>query len=284
MEYPIDQGFVEVSPCIKLHYEMYGQKDGQPLVVVNDFFSSKHIWVRYFASVLSRYKLVVYDLRNQGSYNRIQPLVNSMSVDEHVADLARLLAQLGLQQAVLAGISTSTLISKRFAVRYPGQLAALVLISPFFSPFGETRKKQLLTGWLHLLNTAGPDALFGQLYAQTLSCRMVLEGQDIAFLAQKSVFVNTNSFEQLRAFLTLALEHSDNAEELRKINVRTLLLAGEQDFLNAPSSIALLARLLPDPEVAIIDFCNHLPYFESKTLFDRALLKFINQPVPALCC
>ncbi|TGE15085.1 alpha/beta fold hydrolase [Hymenobacter elongatus] len=283
MRYPIEQGFVEISPGIELHYEVYGQKDGQPLVVVNDFFSSKHIWVRYFASALSRYKLVVYDLRNQGSYNKIQPLVNSMSVDEHVADLARLLARLGLQQPVLVGISTSTLISKRFAVCYPEQLAALVLVSPFFSPFGETRKKRLLTGWLHLLNTAGPDALFGQLYAQTLSCRTVLEGQDVAFLAQKSVFVNTSSPEQLRAFLTLALEHHDNAEELRKIKVRTLLVAGEQDFLNAPSSIALLARLLPDPEVAIIDFCNHMPYFESQTLFDKALLRFIGQPEPAAC-
>ncbi|MCB2376587.1 alpha/beta hydrolase [Hymenobacter sp. BT635] len=283
MRYPIEQGFVEVSPCIELHYEVYGQKDGPSLVVVNDFFSSKHIWVRYFAPVLSRYKLVVYDLRNQGSYNKIQPLVNSMRLDDHVADLAGLLARLGLEQPTLVGLSTSTLICKRFALLHPEQLAGLVLVSPFFSPFGEARKKLLLTGWLHTLNMAGPDALFEQLYAQTLSCRTVQEGQEVAFLAQKAMFVNTSSVEQLRAFLALAIGHTDNAEELRKITVRTLLLAGEQDFLNSPSSIGLLARLLPDAEVAIIDFCNHMPYFESKTLFEKALLRFIGTTEPVAC-
>ncbi|TGE21491.1 alpha/beta hydrolase [Hymenobacter aquaticus] len=283
MRYPIEQGFVEVSPCIELHYEVYGPKDGQPLVVVNDFFSSKHIWVRYFAPVLSRYRLVVYDLRNQGSYNKIQPLVNSMSLDDHVADLACLLDKLALAQPILVGISTSTLICKRFALLHPAALSALVLVAPFFSPFGETRKKLLLNGWLTALNTAGPDALFEQLYAQSLSCRTVQEGQDVAFLAQKAIFLNTNSPEQLRAFLTLAATHTDNAEELRKIKVRTLLVAGEQDFLNSPSSIALLARLLPDASVSIIDFCNHMPYFESKTMFEKVLLEFVTEPETVAC-
>lgn len=265
----LDNGMVRVALDIQLEYEVYGNPAGKPVIVVNDFFSAKRIWIRYLSGLLQQYKLVIYDLRYSGN----------ITIADHTADLHQIIETLQLEDPVIIGSSASTLICKEFAVKFPRMLSALVMISPFFSPFGNERKQLIVSTWIKVLEGAGPDVFYRLLFGQLLSCRVVNECRRISFLAQQTIFSSINPEARIAKILQLCLQHEERTEDLRKIRTPTLIIAGEQDFFNAPSSIRLLGKLIDDAKVDILDFCGHLPYFESNVLFEKKLLHFLQQTV-----
>jgi pimeloyl-ACP methyl ester carboxylesterase len=65
--------------------------------------------------------------------------------------------------------------------------------------------------------------------------------------------------------------------KLETLKVPTLLMSGAADLATPPSITRMIARHVPDNEVAIVAECGHSPYWERPDVFNHAVLEFIGQ-------
>ncbi len=259
---------------LELYYECYGNPLGAAIVIVNNFFIISPLWKNFTKELAKHHRIITFDLRNQGASSVVE---GEIKFDSLVEDIKSVLDQLQIDRAVLVGTSTSTLMCRDFAIRYPDRMQALIMVGPIFCPFGSRRRKFLTKSWLNSIKLGGIEAMFAHIFPLIYSDRTIETGGTPAFLALKERFIAINSAEQIEKFLEASLTTDDSGEKLTKIKCPTLLMTGEADFLNSKSSLKASAQLIPEAEFIQIDLCGHVPYFEANEKFELLIISFLEK-------
>jgi pimeloyl-ACP methyl ester carboxylesterase len=265
---------IKTNNNIELYYEQYGNSAGSTIVIVNNFFIISPLWKNFTKELAEHHQIITYDLRNQGASSIVD---QKIKFEDLVEDIKSVLDQLNINKAVLVGTSTSTLMCRDFAIKYPERMEALVMVGPIFCPFGSRRRKFLTKSWLTSIRLGGIEALFAHIFPLIYSDRTIETGGTPAFLALKQRFIAINSAEQIEKFLEASLTTEDGADKLTQIKCPTLLFSGESDFLNCKSSLHASAKLIPQGEFYQIDFCGHVPYFEANEKFETLIINFLKK-------
>ncbi|HEX2096945.1 MAG TPA: alpha/beta hydrolase [Solirubrobacterales bacterium] len=101
---------------------------GPPLLLVNGYAATAADWDPTLLDRLGdSFELICPDSRGMGGSDLGDPAL--LSVDALAADLERLLDEIGLEQAPVAGWSMGGFVAQRLAVRTPRRVEALVLLS-----------------------------------------------------------------------------------------------------------------------------------------------------------
>src|SRR5690348_4031829 len=90
----------------ELYYEDSGE--GPALTFINNFYIVSPIWQNFTGELAKQFRLVNYDLRNQGAST---PGPGEVSFRDHVEDLRVLLDQRGIDKTYVVATSISTLIA-----------------------------------------------------------------------------------------------------------------------------------------------------------------------------
>jgi pimeloyl-ACP methyl ester carboxylesterase len=98
---------------------------GIPIVLAHGFFMDGSMFEPQVAALCDRYRVITYDERGHGeAVDDPDPYTYWDLAD----DLAGLLDHLGLERAVIGGMSQGGFIALRFALRYPNRVLGLVLL------------------------------------------------------------------------------------------------------------------------------------------------------------
>lgn len=267
---PDTSGFAVSFDGRRIYYECRG--DGPPLVILNNFFMTAQHWELFTRRIRNAHTVVTYDLRHQGQSDRV---TGPIELADHVRDLEHLVNHLGLQRASLLGTCVSTLICRDYALKDPSRVSRLVLVGPIFSPFGSLYRIFLHRSLLASLRAGGPEALFDHYYPLLYTSRTIENNKTTGYLALKIRFVENNPEDQLRKHLTSTLNIEERPELLKQIEVPTLLLAGEDDFLTSRNELEMLCRLIPDSSYELIEMAGHNPYVEAPADFESRVLSFL---------
>ncbi len=108
----------------RLHYEDTGGA-GLPLVLSHGFLMDSDMFAPQVAELGRRHRVITWDQRGHG---RTEATSEPYSYWDSAADLAGLLDHLGVERAVVGGMSQGGFISLRFALLHPERTAGLVLI------------------------------------------------------------------------------------------------------------------------------------------------------------
>lgn len=262
------------SDNVELYYEVYGNPEGSTILIVNNFFIISPLWKNFTKELAKTHRIVTYDHRNQGASSIIE---GQIKFEELVDDILSVLDHLKIDKAVLIGTSTSTLICRDFAVKYPKRTEMLVMVGPIFCPFGSRRRKFLTKSWINSLRQGGIDAIFAHIFPLIYSDRTIETGGTAAFLALKERFSAINSAEQIEKFLLCSLTTEDDPVKLKEIKCPTLIFTGEADFINCSSSLKTSAELIERSELHELPLCGHVPYFENNEIFEDLILRFIKK-------
>jgi non-heme chloroperoxidase len=121
----------ENSAAIELYYEDHGL--GDPVVLVPGYLLDAHSWEKQEAALLAAgHRVIAYDRRGFGASSR--PSVG-YDYDTLAADLAALLDQLDLREAVLAGYCAGAGEVVRYLGTYgPARVRAAALLAPLLPP------------------------------------------------------------------------------------------------------------------------------------------------------
>jgi 3-oxoadipate enol-lactonase len=120
--------------------------DGTPVVLLHGLTASRR-YVVMGSSTLQRtgHRVVAYDARGHGSSSPA-PAPGAYSYGELGDDLVCVLDALGIERAVLAGVSMGAHTCLRLALEAPERVAGIVAITPGFDPV-EYAEPQRLARW-----------------------------------------------------------------------------------------------------------------------------------------
>ncbi len=257
---------------VQLYSEIRGR--GQVwLTLVNHLFLAAPAWRTLTSDIEKKYRILSYDLRNQGASTRLPGPVRWA---DHVEDLKELLDFHGVERTYLLGTSMSGMIVRDFALKYPERTAGLLMVSPAFSPYGAERRWSMTKAWLHVLEWGGVDGLFSLLYPLCFSNYSIQAGGTPMYLAFREVFLALHSKEQIAVNLAAAQSVDDEPEKLANLPCPVQLLVGDSDFIWSPSSIEEAARLMQTPHVVALPRAGHLPYMEQTEEFEREGVRFMD--------
>ncbi len=114
-------GFIDVEGA-RLRYQEAGT--GEPLVFLHGFSMDLRAWDDQFERFAGRFRTVRYDLRGFGGSS----LPRESAAYSHAEDLKVLLDGLGIERAVLIGLSLGGGTAVDFALAHPGMVRAMVLV------------------------------------------------------------------------------------------------------------------------------------------------------------
>jgi non-heme chloroperoxidase len=267
----------ENSAAIRIYYEDHGQ--GAPVVLVHGFLLDGHSWEKQEAALLAAgYRVITYDRRGFGASSR--PSVG-YDFDTLTADLAALLDQLDLREAVLAGFCTGTGEVTRYLGTYgPGRVRAAVLLAPLppFLPGAGDNAGGVDRGVVgEFLTQIGADRPAATKAFLDRSYNIdVLGGVQVSDQAwQNSFHVAIGaSAAAVSGCAAAALEDFDG--DLARIAVPVLIVQGGQDRIAPPEAAGCRLRgLLRGARHVVISDGPHAIIWTHADEVNQALLDFI---------
>jgi len=239
-----------------------------PVVLLHAFPLTAEMWARQKAALEGR-TVLVPDLPGFGSSPP-----GPASLDGFAEGVVRAMDAVGVDRAVVAGLSMGGYVALRLWDRWPERVAGLVLADTRAgadSPEAAARRDEQARrarreglAWLAesmLPNVLGPTTLQQQ-PGVVEHVRRMMEGANAEGVA--------------RALLAMR-DRPDSTELLRRIDVPVLAIVGEEDTLTPPSEARLIAESVPDGRLEVLPDAGHLSNLENPEAFQAALERFLGE-------
>ena len=185
------------------------------------------------------------------------------SVDSYVEWLRTYIHDSGYIDVILAGHSLGGAIGQLYALKYPEDLKALVII-------GSGARLRVSSMYLRTLGEAqgNPDIL-EEYMNQTCEyidpeLKEVLQGKALENGA--AVFLND----------MLCCDKFDIMDQVQDIKVPTLILCGSEDIMTPPKYSRYLASKIEGAREVIINGCTHMVFAEKPLEVNRAIEDFLS--------
>jgi pimeloyl-ACP methyl ester carboxylesterase len=241
---------------------------GDPIVFLHAFPLDGAMWTAERAELAKSRRVIVPDLRGFG---RSGTLTAPGSLDEHAADVLRILDQLGIERATVAGLSMGGYIALALARRDPQRLARLILADTRSAP-DNAEARRARDENIALVAREGVPALVERLLPKLLSSHA---SPDV--VARVRALGGQQTKEGVTSALAAMRERPDSTPLLASIAVPALVVVGEADAISPPAEARAIADALPKGELAVIDGAGHLANLESPAAFMAALRKFLDR-------
>ncbi|WP_405811503.1 alpha/beta hydrolase [Streptomyces sp. NBC_01520] len=255
---------------VTLHYDDQGPSDGLPVVLVHGHPFNRTLWgpsVR--ALVVAGYRVITPDLRGYGD-SGVTP--GKVLLSEFADDIAALLDHLGVERAVVGGVSMGGQIAMEFRRGRPERVLGLVLSDTSAPP--ETEEgKEIRNAMADRLLAEGMDGYAAEVIGKMLAPYNVTDLPDVA--AHVLGMMRATAPEGAAAALRGRAERLDHRDTLAAVDTPVLLVVGADDAYTPVRDAEDMLRLVPHATLAVIERAGHLPGVEQPERFNEALLGFL---------
>lgn len=258
--------FVRINDVL-LHYRLHGQAGRPVIVLVNSLGTDARIWDDVIEILSSSYRIVSYDKRGHGLSDAPQ---GEYSLADHVADLAGLLDDLGVERVALAGVSVGGLIAQGFALHHPERLCALVLCDTA-PKLGDA---DLWNERIAAVRGDGLPAIAQAVMERWFSAQFVKNEPD-ALSGWRSLFLRADPAGYCGTCATL--RDTDLTDRVGTIACPTLVVVGEDDLSTPPELVRAGAAAIPGARFEIIAGAGHIPMIEQPEKLASLIANFLRE-------
>lgn len=244
--------------------------EGIPVVLLHGYPFDKAMWSgQSEALAAAGFRAIAPDLRGLGETKSSSEVA---SMDDMARDTAALLDYLGVEKAVIGGLSMGGYVAFEFMHLFPTRVLGLVLAGTRAPADSEPEK-------------AGREQ-----QAQTM-LRAGMVPISIAtlpkLLAQRTLAEKPDVVKRIRAMITRSdpkgaaaaqrgmAARRDYTGDLPNINVPTLIIVGREDSIRPVADAESMHRGIRDSRLEIIDDAAHMTNMEQPEAFNRAVIDFI---------
>lgn len=216
-----------------------------------------------------RFRTISWDNRGLG---RSGPAAK-YSLPRYADDLDRLLGHLGVERAVVFGVSWGGVLVQRFALNYPQRCAAIVVDSSSSEVNVRASENWYMRGEVARLGRE--RALAGREMAPAFAGHVTVSGQPEQGASVKPEHVDSYVAE---ARATAGLREHPMTADLHRIECPALIVGGGRDTTAGAGGSVVMARAIGDnARLEIVQDAGHGVYRQARDVFRPLLLGFLRE-------
>ena len=260
------------GPSGRLHYLDEGRGD-PPVVLLHAFPLTAQMWEPQLEALAPSHRVIAPDLLGFGG-SAVPPDRSTYSVDAWAEDVVALLSALGVERAVMVGLSMGGYVAFALLRRRPDALAGLLLADTRASADTDeirarrNEQQDLLAGASQPVDLA--DRLLEPLVGPTSSRREEV-------LATARDLLSVNRTEGVIGGLEALKNRPDSTGDLPRIAVPTTVVVGDQDQLSPPEVAEAMAAGIADARLVVVPDAGHLTNLENPAVFNQALEELLSR-------
>lgn len=245
---------------------------GQPLLFLHAFPLNRSMWSGELTTLLQEerpFRLVALDWRGFGESD----ITTGISTMEQFADdVVGLMDELGMQEAILCGLSMGGYAAFAFLRKYPQRLKGLILADTRPGADNDEAKANR-ENVARIAETQGTEAIADLqlpklLMEETLHHHLEVE-------ARVRRMIDAATPQGIAAVSRGMAQRPDSTDLLATIHCPTLVIVGEQDVLTPPSVAQDYAAQIPGAQYIVIPEAGHLSNLEQPEAFHQAVSGFL---------
>lgn len=246
---------------VTIHYDRRGT--GPALLLLHGLGSSAEDWENQVPVLSDTYDVVVPDLRGHGS--SAKP-TGPYSIEQFSSDTVGLLELLGIEKAIVVGISLGGMIAFQITADRPDLVDRLVVVNALqtFETKRISQKVQIairkvITRWLSMPKIG--EVLSKRLFPD--------DGMD----EQRAKMVERwarNDKTAYEATFQAILDWDGVAEEMKTCDVPITVISSDQDYILPDDKVPYI-EAMPTARMVIIDDAHHGVPMERPTRFNEVL-------------
>ncbi len=254
---------------IYLGYDDHGM--GLPIIFLSAFPLNRTMWQGELITLLreERYRLIALDWRGFGESEIADPI---STMELFADDVAGLMDSLGIQQAVLCGLSMGGYVSFAFLRKYPERVYGLILADT--RPGADTPEAQAnRENVARIAETQGTGAIADLQVPRLLSEYTRQHHPEVEIRVRQ--MIESATVQGIAAASRGMGQRADSTDLLAGISCPTLVIAGDQDALTPPSIAQEYAAQIPGAQLTVITNAGHLSNLEQPEAFLQAIEGFL---------
>ena len=239
---------------------------GEPVLLLHGFpFTSESFWPQLDAPPPG-VKVICPDHRGFGGSD-LRPGITTM--EAMASDALKLLDALGLQQAIVGGVSMGGYVAMALARLDPSRVKALVLADthPFPDDAAGKEKRETVAKDVEKNGMAG--------YAsQALNNLLAKEAKPYVRARMETIMKSVNPAATAAAARGMAARE-DSRDILQRFTGPALIVVGELDAIAPPEKARAMQGVMPKAKLVVIPGAGHLANVEAPQEFNAALGEFV---------
>jgi 3-oxoadipate enol-lactonase len=251
----------------RLAYRWDGSDGAPVLLLAHSLGVDLHMWNAQIASLATRFHILRYDIRGHG---RSSAPRGPYTIEQLGRDVLNLLDALDVARVSFCGLSMGGMVGQWLGINAPERLQRLVLCNTaaVMPPPGlwDQRIDTVLAEGMQALTPAILQRWFTPAFQQA----------EPAAVAPIEASLNNANIEGY-AGCCAAVRDMDLRSELARINIPTLIIAGDQDASTPLETARFIAGQIAGSCLAVLT-AAHLSNIEAAADFNRTLLDFLTAP------
>lgn len=245
---------------------------GEPVLLLHGYPHDRTLWAPQLAAPAAGFRYIAPDLPGFGQTERISPT----SLDRWGDWTVSLLDALGLESAVIGGLSLGGYLALAIARRHPSRVRGLVLADTRAGADSEEARGKRREAQA-LVRAEGPGAIaeraiIGMVGKTTRASRPEI-------VAALDTMMRRASVDAIVDALQVLMDRPDATRGLADITVPTLILCGDEDVLTPVDESRAMHAAILGSRLEVIPEAGHASNFERPEVFNRLLSDFLGATI-----
>jgi pimeloyl-ACP methyl ester carboxylesterase len=241
--------------------------NGPPLFLIHGIGAARNTWSKAMPVLRDHFTVITYDLRGHGASPMPE---DDFGLDELVDDLERVRERTGFEAAHFAGHSLGGMIGPAYALKYPGRVLSLGLLST--AAFRTEDDSAKVWAVVTAMEEKGIPQVLETLTARWFTDAFIAANPDVVARRLKQV-VDTDPEVFLNVFRIYA--GTEMSPWLHEVTAPSLVLTGENDGGCNPRLNRLIDAALPNSELVILPSYKHSLLLEAGGIVAENIVRFI---------
>jgi 3-oxoadipate enol-lactonase len=261
------------SNDLLVNYNASGPVFAPVVLMVHGTPFNKGIWDLQVEALKSNYRVIAYDLRGHGG-TTCEGAEKPLSIDLFTEDLVAFMDVLGIQKAILCGISLGGYIALDAIEKHPERFNALVLAATqcgIDSPEVMAERSRLIA----LLDKGGMDAYADEAMKHWFAPNSFTTRKE-EVRAVRNMALATHA-DAVRNTLHALSARRETCGNLWSIPCPALILTGKEDVITPPEAAAFMRENISGSSLHLIEYAGHLANLENTHEFNSLLRRFVDK-------
>lgn len=241
---------------------------GFPVVFLHGFPLNRTMWEPQVTALVAEFRCITIDMRGFGGSAAAGPY----SMDRYADDVAAVLDTLGIERAVICGLSMGGYIAFAMWRRHRARVRALVLADTRATAdtveIAERRRAMI-----ELAETQGATAV-ANMQISGLVGKTTRDKRPDIYDATHRMMAQTN-VDGIVGALEALIARPDSTPTLATIDVPTLVVVGDEDVITPPSEAQSLQAAIPGSRLEVLRQAGHLSNVERPAAFNTVMSEFL---------